>query len=123
MRYLMTKKFGKWAKKNKLPHQELSKSMHEVMGGTFEANLGGHLFKKRIARTGKGKRGSFRTIICFKQNNRAVYLHGFSKKSKANISDNELKSLKVLASILLNMDKRELQIAISSGVLVEVNNE
>jgi hypothetical protein len=119
----MTKKFGKWAKKNKIPPQELSKSMNEVVSGTFEAKLGGHLFKKRIAKTGKGKRGSFRTIICFKQNNRAVYLHGFSKKSKANISDNELKSLKVLASILLNMDNKELQIAISSGVLVEVNNE
>lgn len=122
MHYLMTKKFGKWAKKNKLPSQDLTKSLIEVIDGTFEANLGGHIFKKRVAKSGKGKRGSFRTIICFKQSDRAVYLHGFSKNSKGNISVKELKSLKELAAILLNINDQELQTAISSGVLVEVNN-
>jgi hypothetical protein len=119
----MTKKFGKWAKKNKVPSQALTKSLIEVISGTFEANLGGHIFKKRVAKSGKGKRGSFRTIICFKQSDRAVYLHGFSKNSKGNISIKELKSLKELADILLNINEKELQTAISSGVLMEVNNE
>ena len=123
MYYLMTKKFGKWAKKNKLPPQNLAKSLTEVIDGTFEANLGGHIFKKRVAKSGEGKRGSFRTIICFKQSDRVVYLHGFSKNSKENISDKEFQSLKELAAILLNMNDEELQIAISSGVLMEVNNE
>jgi hypothetical protein len=119
----MTKKFEKWAIKNKLPRQDLTKSLTEVIGGTVEANLGGHIFKKRIAKSGQGKRGSFRTIICFKQSDRAVYLHGFSKNDKENISDKELQSLKELAAILLNMNEKELQTAISSGILVEVNNE
>lgn len=88
----------------------------------FEANLGGHIYKKRVARSGKGKSGGFRTIICFKQNDRAIYVHGFSKSSKENISDRELQSLKELAAILLNMNNKDLRVAISSGVLVEVNN-
>ena len=123
MYYLMTKKFGKWAKKNKLHPQNLTKSLTEVIDGTFEANLGGHIFKKRVAKSGEGKRGSFRTIICFKQSDRVVYLHGFSKNSKENISDKEFQTLKELATILLNMNDEELQTAISSGVLMEVNNE
>ncbi len=118
----MTKKFCKWAKKKQLSSQNLIKSLTEVTGGTFEANLGGHIYKKRVARTGKGKSGGFRTIICFKQNDRAIFVHGFSKSSKGNISERELQSLKELAAILLNMDNDKLQAAISSGVLVEVNN-
>jgi hypothetical protein len=122
MYHLMTKKFSKWVKKKKLNPLDLTRSLNEVIGGTFEANLGGHIYKKRVARAGKGKSGGFRTIICFKQNDRAVYVHGFSKSSKGNISDKELQSLKELAAILLNMNNNELRAAISSGVLVEVNN-
>lgn len=122
MYHLMTKRFGKWAKKKKLTSQDLTNSLTEVVDGMFEANLGGHIYKKRVARSGKGKSGGFRTIICFKQNDRAIYLHGFSKSSKGNISDRELQSLKELAAILLNMNNDDLRVAISSGVLVEVNN-
>jgi len=119
----MTKKFNKWVKKKKLSTQALVKSLNEVVDGTFEASLGGHIFKKRIARHGKGKSGGFRTVICFKQNDRVIYLHGFSKSSKEDISDKELQSLKELATILLNMNHKELKTAILSGVLLEVNNE
>jgi len=122
MYHLMTKKFSKWVKKKKLNPQDLTRSLNEVIGGTFEANLGGHIYKKRVARSGKGKSGGFRTIICFKQNDRAIFVHGFSKSSKGNISEKELQSLKELAAILLNMDEDKLRSAISSGVLVEVSN-
>lgn len=122
MYHLITKKFGKWAKKKELIPQDLTKSLNEVISGTFETYLGGHIYKKRVARSGKGKSGGFRTIICFKQNDRAVYVHGFSKSSKGNISDKELHSLKELAAILLNMNNKELEAAILSGALVEVNN-
>ena len=119
----MTKKFNKWVKKKNLSPQALAKSLTEVVDGIFEASLGGYIFKKRIARHGKGKSGGFRTIICFKQGDLAIYLHGFSKSSKEDISEKELQSLKELATILLNMNHKELKKAISSGVLLEVNNE
>ncbi len=123
MYYLMTKKFNKWVKKKNLSTQALTKSLTEVVDGIFEASLGGHIYKKRIARHDKGKSGGFRTIICFKQSDLIIYLHGFSKSSKEDISDKELQSLKELATILLNMNHKELKKAISSGVLLEVNNE
>ncbi len=116
----MNKKFSKWAKMKKIDAQSLTKSLNEVVDGRFEANLGAHIYKKRIARSGAGKSGGFRTIICFKQNDRAVYVHGFSKNAKGNISDKELLALKEYAEILLNMSNDDLQTAITTGALVEV---
>lgn len=118
----MTRKFGKWAEKEHISSQDLTKSLIEVVDGQFDANLGGHIYKKRVARSGQGKSGGFRTLICFKQGNRAVFVHGFSKNNQENINSKGLKALKELAGILLNMSDKELQKALSTGALMEVSN-
>ena len=118
----MTKKFGKWAKKEHISFQDLTTSLIEVVNGQFDASLGGHIYKKRVARSGQGKSSGFRTLICFKQDDRAIFVHGFSKSNKGNISKRELQALKELAGILLDMSDQELQKALSIGALVEVNN-
>ncbi|MDR1468123.1 MAG: type II toxin-antitoxin system RelE/ParE family toxin [Spirochaetaceae bacterium] len=35
--------------------------------GNFDANLGGFVYKQRVARKGQGKRGGYRTIVLFKR--------------------------------------------------------
>ncbi len=122
MHYLMTRKFGKWAKKEHISSLNLKKSLIEVVDGQFDANLGGHIYKKRVARSGQGKSGGFRTLICFKQGDRAVFVHGFSKSNQENVNSKGHKALKELAGILLNMSEKELQKALSTGALMEVNN-
>jgi hypothetical protein len=47
--------------------------------GKFEANLGGHVYKKRIRFEGKGKSGSEKTIVCYQKDDNAIYVHGFAK--------------------------------------------
>ena len=42
-----------------------------MIAGLFDADLGGELLKKRIARPGEGKRGGFRTVVA---TNRGDYL-------------------------------------------------
>ncbi len=118
----MTRKFSRWAKKEGIPVQALAESIMGVAKGQFEANLGGHIYKKRVARPGQGKSGGYRTLICFKQNDRAIFVHGFSKSSRDNINNKELKALKGLAAILLAIDEKELLKAMASGAFVEVNN-
>lgn len=76
----MTKRFSKWPVKQKIPKNELATAMKEVVAGNFEANLGGHVYKKRIRFEGQGKSGSGRTIICYKKADRAIFIHGFAKK-------------------------------------------
>jgi hypothetical protein len=49
--------------------------------GHLDADLGGGVIKQRIARPGQGKSRGYRTIILFKQGQRAVFIYGFAKRS------------------------------------------
>ena len=77
MRVFKVKAFGKWARKQGLGDKELNGAIQEILDGFFDANLGGNVFKKRIAIKGQGKRGSTRTLIAFKIKNRAFFMYGF----------------------------------------------
>ena len=101
MQQLMTKQFSKWASKQKIPRNELMKALREVEEGNFEANLGGQIYKKRIRFQGKGKSSSGRTIVCYKRKDRIIYIHGFSKNEKSNLTKKELIGFKEFAKILL----------------------
>lgn len=118
----MTKHFSRWANKQKIPKKELSNSLNEVQGGNFEANLGGNLYKKRIHFEGQGKSGGGRTIICYKKDDRAIFIHGFAKNEKSNLSKKELTAFKELSKILLKLSTKEIAIAIKNGDLLEVKS-
>ena len=120
MEKLMTKHFSKWASKQNIPTNELSKALNEVQQGRYEANLGGNVFKKRIRFEGKGKSGGGRTIICYKKNERVVFVHGFAKNEKSNVSKKELMAFKELSKVLLSLNSEQLKVAIENGNLVEV---
>ncbi len=122
MKKLMTKHFSKWASKQKISQDDLSLALAEVQAGNFEASLGGHIYKKRIKFKGQGKSGSGRTIICYKKGNRAVFIHGFAKNQKSNLSKKELNLFKELSKILLNLLTKEVLIAINNGDIIEVKS-
>lgn len=116
----MTRQFAKWAAKQRIQMSELAASLSELQAGIVEANLGGHLFKKRIRFEGKGKSGSGRTIICYKQDKLAIFIHGFAKNEKDNMSAKELHAFKELANILMSLPKDSIAAAIESGDFIEV---
>ena len=91
--------------------------------GLVDANLGGNVFKKRVALTGRGKRGGARTLIATRLQDRWFFVFGFSKNERDNISPGELKYLQQLARDLLSLDDQQLAIAINAGELLEVNYE
>ena len=53
MYYLKNKYFARWARKNGISDHELCEAIKEFEEGLFEADLGNHLFKKRIAVSGR----------------------------------------------------------------------
>lgn len=118
----MTKQFVKWVSKQKIPETELATALSEVQAGIFEANLGGHIYKKRIRFEGQGKSGSGRTIICYKRNERAIFIHGFAKNEKDNLSPKELHVFKEFAKILLGLSQKDIATAIKNGDFVEVKS-
>ncbi|MHB8808668.1 MAG: type II toxin-antitoxin system RelE/ParE family toxin [Desulfobulbaceae bacterium] len=89
-------------------------------GGNFEANLGGHIYKKRIRLEGQGKSGGGRTIICYKKNDWAIFIHGFAKNEKSNLSPKELNAFKELAKILFDLSPEDIAVAIKNGDFIEV---
>ena len=120
MKYLMTKHFAKWARKQSIPENELHKALEEIRSGKFEANLGGHIYKKRIRFEGMGKSGSGRTIVCYQRGEKAIYVHGFTKNEKSNLSPKELIALKEFAKVLLGLNEEQIQIALRAGDFIEV---
>ncbi len=80
------------------------------------------MYKLRIAtKEGGGKNGGSRSILAFKSNSRVIWLHLFSKNDKGNVTINELKKLKILSNILLDLPDEEITKLIGLGELCEVN--
>ncbi len=115
-----TKDFARFARKAGLHDTKLVQAAEDVAAGKFDADLGGGVYKQRVARDGEGKSGGFRTIIVFKIGGHSFFAHGFAKSEKANVSAKELKALKRLANLLLRYADAELVAAKSAGELVEV---
>lgn len=54
-RVLKRKEFARWQAGEKLPDAALCKAVDEMQNGLIDADLGGGLFKKRVARPGGGR--------------------------------------------------------------------
>ena len=120
---LKTRGFQRWAKKVGLSDEALSLAVSEMAEGLFDADLGGGVVKKRVALPGQGKRGSTRTLLATNRNDRWIFIFGFEKNKRANISSKELAALRLLAEDLLALDSVQLARAIDSGALLEVTDE
>ena len=91
-----------------------------MTNGLYDADLGGNLFKKRIARPGQGKSGGFRTLVATNKGNRWVFVFGFPKNARSNIDKDEEEALKKLAAHLLSLTAEALGEAQRAGELMEV---
>ena len=104
---LKTKWFNKWSKKNNITDDKLLKAMDSIHNSRGSVDLGGNLYKVRIPRSRQGKSGGFRTVVVFKESDRAIFLYGFSKNEKDNLDKEELRFFKKLGKDLLEIDKKE----------------
>lgn len=119
-RVLKTRYFSKWMRKTELTDQSLCKAVIEMTQGLFDANLGGHVFKKRVGIGNRGRRSSARTLIATNQGSKWVFMYGFEKNDKSNIADNELEGLQDLAKDLLARTQAQIKEAIAAGKLEEI---
>lgn len=122
MTVYVTKEFSRFARKAGLLDVKLLQAAGDVAKGQYDADLGGGVFKQRVAREGGGKSGGFRTIILFKVGGHSFFAHGFAKNNKANVSAKELKALKQLANVLIGFSDEQLQAAKAAGELSEVSD-
>ena len=123
MRILKSKHFVRFMKDTGITNTDLREAVRQAEAGLIDADLGGGLIKQRIARPNQGKSSGFRTILVFRTTDRSVFIYGFAKNSRANIRQDELKALKVLAAELLAYSEAQLNQAIRKGALLEVRND
>jgi len=121
MQIFKTKWFQRWAGREALTDNALLAAVEEIGQGLVDADLGGHVVKKRIGTRGRGKSGSVRTLLAFQLDDKAFFIYGFSKNERSNVSQKELNALKLLASELLVYTNAALEKAMKAGELIEVN--
>ena len=121
-RILKTRLFCRWMKKVALEDEALCKAIAEMERGLIDANLGGQLYKKRVSLPGRGKRGSTRTLIATNRTNRWIFIFGFEKNEKENLTLAERSYLQMLAQDLLEYTDSDLDTAIIEGKIQEVHH-
>jgi hypothetical protein len=122
-RALKRKDFARWQLREKLTDAALCRAIHEMERGLFDADLGRCLYKKRVARPGGGKRDGYRTLLSARTGNRYVFLHGFAKSDKANITQEEREALQIAGKAFLDLTPAALEKALQLGVLLEIRCE
>jgi hypothetical protein len=123
MKILKRKDFARWQAREKLSDSALCEAVKEMESGLIDVALGGSLYKKRVARAGSGKSAGYRTVLSARIGACYVFLHGFPKSAKANITSNEKKALQYAGNVFLGLTAAALSKAFQAGVLLEVHCE
>ena len=123
MNKLKTKWVARWAKKYKVDDEKLILAIDDLKDGLTNSNLGGGLYKVRVSSQNSGKSGGFRTMIVYREDDRAVVVYGFAKKEQENLSKSELLAFKILSKDILNQSDNDLDIAIEQGVFIPLGGD
>ena len=124
MRVFNGKHFGRWATGEAISDGDLWQAAAEAFAGQFDADLGGYLFKMRIARQDGGKSGGYRTILGFRksESSRIFFLYGFPKNARANITSRERAALGANAASLVDATDAQIEALKAKGTIVEMEH-
>jgi len=116
----LSKAFTRLAAREGLTNAHICQAVAEMNKGLIDVDLGSGLFKKRVAMPGLGKSRSWRILIGFQVERKAFFLYLFSKNSRANIEDDELRALKRLTKYYLTLKPDDIEAVLKCGELTEV---
>ncbi|MBF0184087.1 MAG: type II toxin-antitoxin system RelE/ParE family toxin [Magnetococcales bacterium] len=115
MRVFKNRWFAKFAIKERISDALLCAAVREAEAGLVDADYGGGVIKKRIAREGAGKSGGYRTVILYRRGNRAFFVYGFPKSETANIEISEEKAFKSMSDFVFSLSETVLAGFIEKG--------
>ena len=120
MRVFKTSWFGKFARKEQISDAALCEAVARAETGLADADLGGGLLKQRVARPGSGRSGGYRIILIFRSGVRAVFVFGFAKSDRANLTAQEEAVYKAAARLVLAFSEDQLDAEIATDRVTEV---
>jgi len=113
--------FTRFASKEGIQDSELKDIVNNVLEtGQADADLGGGVYKVRIARPGEGKAGGYRVIVFFRSGERTFFRYGFAKSTLDNINKGELKVMKRQAKKYFAQSDEQIKIQLMNGTLLEI---
>lgn len=123
MRIFKTKGLVRFARREKIADASLQEAIARAEQGLIDADLGGGVIKQRVARPGQGRSGGYRVIVAYRVKNRAVFLYGFAKNERANITPDELQVFRAIGANWLAADTKIIDQALEDGTLQEVSTD
>ena len=121
MRVFKTRGFARFARSEGIGDDALARAIRQAESGLIDADLGAGLIKLRVARAGAGKSAGYRTLIAYRAGRRAVFVFGFAKNDRDNITPQQLADLKSAAADILRRSEIRLAEDIAEGRLHEVD--
>ena len=88
--------------------------------GQIDADLGSGVIKQRIARLGAGRSQGYRSIILFRQSERAFFVYGYAKSDLGNIRDDEAEQFKKMTRQVRALTDAQLQQLIATDKFEEI---
>ena len=119
----MTRFFRRWADDEGLGPAVLAQAVREIEHGLSDGDLGGGIIKKRVRVPGRGKSGGARVLLATNHRDRWIFIYGFLKNQRANISHRELVALRELSRDLLALTEEQLNARTREEILIEVESE
>ncbi|MCC6953071.1 MAG: type II toxin-antitoxin system RelE/ParE family toxin [Deltaproteobacteria bacterium] len=120
MDVLKYRDFARWARRHKISDVDLAEVIHEMSRGLLGDRLGGYVYKKRVRLQGQGKRGGSRAIVVFKKDDVAVFLYGYAKNEKSDLTPEEEKALRIFGAELANLSLPNRSNSIREGNFIRV---
>lgn len=122
MRVFVTRAFARFARRERIGDTALADAVRRAERGQIDADLGGGVIKQRVARPGAGRSGGFRTVIAYQTREISIFLYGFAKNERDNISADELKDLRKAARFYFGLTGEDLETAANAGRLKEIRD-
>jgi hypothetical protein len=125
MRVFVVPQVSRLMRKERLPDAILCRAARDVVAGVLgagDADLGGGLFKKRLARPGSGKSGGYRVIIAYRpaKMERVLFTYAFAKNAAATLTQQGHAALTKAAAAFLAADDQHISVLRTSGDVREI---
>ena len=117
MNVFETRWFKKWSEKKGLIDDDLRDALERTIKGSGVVDLGGNVYKIRIAKNGQGRSGGFRTILIYKKGKRSLFIYGFEKNNQDNIDKGTLADYKKYATTFLDYTETDINRLVDNGTI------
>ena len=123
MRIFKNTWFDRFADREGITDDELTEAANLLEAGQADADLGGGVYKMRVARPGEGKSGGYRVIVFFRSEERTFFVYGFAKSDRDNINKKELRALKEKAKEALSFTDEQMRDRLRKRFFIEIIQE